>query len=163
MAKYLVVANLTAESPTLRNEVARVMEGDRDAAFTVLVPARPIPAVPSLAHVLTGVHDRPVELARRCGQRARSWLEAIGADITAVRIGGYDPIEAVEAELRYGDYRGVIISTLPRRISHWLRMDLPSQVARRHPDLDVRHVVAPWLLDQEQVPAAAARVDGPRL
>lgn len=149
MATYLVVANLTAESPTLRSEVAKVMDATPGASFVILVPARPIAA---LAHFAAGVEDRPLRLARRCGQRARRRLEGVGANVEAVLIGAYDPLEAIESELRYGDYAGVIISTLPRRISHWLRLDLPSQVARRHPDLDVRHVVAPWLYE-EQLPA----------
>lgn len=38
MARYLIVANLTAESPTLRDEAARIVVQDPDAVFDVVVP-----------------------------------------------------------------------------------------------------------------------------
>jgi hypothetical protein len=153
MARYLVVANITAESPSLRTEVARIAQEAPDTEFVVLVPLRPIPVVLEL---VGAVEERPVALGRRRAQRAVRRLESVGVRCATVRLGGYDPLQSIEEELAYQEYRGVIISTLPHPVSHWLRTDLPSKVAKRHPELDVRHVVAPRALYVDEVALQAA-------
>ena len=140
MARYLVVANVTAESPVLREKARRFMDEDPEAEFVVLVPAHPISA---RLHWLAGIDSDPIRVAGRRGRRARLRLAEIGARVAAVRVGTYDAAEAIEQELRYGSYQGVIVSTLPHRISHWLHRDLPAQVAHRHPGLTVVHAPAP--------------------
>ena len=55
--------------------------------------------------------------------------DAAGAPITGV-VGASDPLLAVREALADGDFHDVIISTLPARVSHWLRRDLPSRVER---------------------------------
>lgn len=147
MAKYLVVANVTGESPALRKEVAGVVAAEPDTEFVIVVPAGPIPPFAALV----GGHEWPMALARRRAQRARARLEAVGARVTSVRVGGCDPLEEIETTLEGDRFEGVIISTLPHRVSHWLRADLPAQVARRHPDLQVRHVIAPGVLYRDDV------------
>ena len=44
-------------------------------------------------------------------------------------VGGADAFASVEAAVRDGDYDELIVSTLPRRFSRWLRRDLITQVA----------------------------------
>lgn len=140
MARYLVVANVTAESPVLRAKARRFMDEDPEAEFVVLVPAQPVPA---RLHWMAGFDSDLIRAAGRRGRRARLRLLEIGARVVAVRVGTYDVGEAIEEELRYGGYRGVIVSTLPHRLSHWLHRDLPGQVAHRHPGLEVVHAPAP--------------------
>jgi hypothetical protein len=55
--------------------------------------------------------------------------EAAGARIEAV-VGDSDPFVAVQTELESSGYDEVIVSTLPQRVSHWLRLDLPARVER---------------------------------
>ncbi len=40
-------------------------------------------------------------------------------------VGGLDPFESVKNALAEGAYDDVLISTLPQRLSEWLRRDLP--------------------------------------
>lgn len=137
MAKYLVVVpHYTADSPSLLKLVRSLMGHDPEATFVSLTPAR----VPStLAHVAAGIPDDRWEAARKRAQRTRRRLEATGARVLATRVGSWDPLQAIEAELYYDDdYTGVVISTLPHRLAR-----LPARVARRHPDLQVVHVIAP--------------------
>ena len=75
-------------------------------------------------------------------RRARSLLEEVGPRLTGARIGNYDPLLAVEEELRSDNYDAVVISTLPPGVSRWLRMDLPARLSRRYPRIRLIHVVA---------------------
>lgn len=43
-------------------------------------------------------------------------------------VGGEDPFEAIKAEIAGGQYDDIVISTLPKRRSEWLRKDLPTRV-----------------------------------
>lgn len=59
-------------------------------------------------------------------------------------IGDPDPAEAVLAVLDahpHGSFAEVIVSTLPLRLSRWLRLDVITRI-RRATDLPVEHVVA---------------------
>jgi hypothetical protein len=138
MARYLLVAHQTAESQELREQVAALVQEDRGAEFVLLVPATPV----GLLTAVGGEGRSAVQVARWRGARARSLLEEVGARVTAVRIGSYDPLVAVEEELRAGDYSAVVISTLPRGLSRWIRMDLPTKVARRFPGIKLVHVTS---------------------
>jgi len=108
--RTLVVANLTASTPILLQEVKR-RALERPTTFTLLVP---------------NVKSR----------RAADWTleSAVGLLKRAAdspvegRLGGEDPFESVKEALADGSYDDVIISTLPRRTSEWLRRDLPSRV-----------------------------------
>jgi len=60
------------------------------------------------------------ELARL----SRAGVEASGEVVDA------DPVEKVRQELAASDYDGVVMATLPRRLSRWLVMDLPHRVTR---------------------------------
>jgi hypothetical protein len=55
--------------------------------------------------------------------------DAAGACIEAV-VGDADPFVAVKAALASSRFDEVIVSTLPGRVSHWLRVDLPARVER---------------------------------
>jgi hypothetical protein len=52
----------------------------------------------------------------------------------------HDPMDAIEEALYNADYDEIILSTLPRAVSRWLHIDLPSRVA--HLGLPVTTVVA---------------------
>jgi len=123
MQSVLVVANRTSASPTLLEAVQRrAREGP--CTFTLLVPR-----TPHGLHRVVDPEDHGHAEALATIEHARPLLtEAAGGPVTAI-VGSHDPLAAVEDALNAGDYDEVIISTLPRRLSRWLHVDLPRKVA----------------------------------
>ena len=111
----LIVAHRTAATPRLIEAVRRRAQAGA-GPFTLLVPRT--------------YWDPDTEVAALTIELAVPLLEeAVGAPVEAL-IGEGDPLNAVRAALEDGHYDEVIVSTLPERVSHWLRLDLPSRVER---------------------------------
>jgi hypothetical protein len=110
-ARVLVVANRTAATPRLL-EVVRRHANDGPCEFALLIP---------------DVTDRKaadwtLETALPLMKRsARGKVEGL--------VGGPDPFESVQEVVRDGNFDEIIISTLPRRVSTWLRRDLIRRVS----------------------------------
>jgi hypothetical protein len=109
----LVVAHRTAATPRLLDEVRRRAQAGR-CRVTLLVP-RPY-------------WDPDTEEAELVVELAVPLLEeATGTHVAAV-VGDADPIEAVRRLLETTPVDEVIVSTLPRRVSRWLRRDVPTRL-----------------------------------
>jgi hypothetical protein len=108
--RILVVANRTAAAQRLLTAVEhRAAEGP--CTFTLLVP--------------------DVESARDADwtlDTGRRLLSKAAGTAVAGRTGGPDPFEAVREAVATGEFDEIIISTLPRGVSKWLRRDLVSRV-----------------------------------
>ena len=110
--RILVVANRTASTPRLLDEVRdRAKQGPCE--FTLLIPNEP----------RKGGADWTLDTARPLLEHAA------GAPIEGM-VGHEDPFEAIQAALNDPGFDEVIISTLPKRVSEWLRRDLPHRVER---------------------------------
>ncbi len=142
MTRYLLIANQTLGGA----ELERVLE-DRiasgDAEFFVLVPATDaavetdlwMPADPTftLPPVLALAGRDALDEARERSERRLDTvighIRSLGGRATG-RVGSHDPVEAVLALEDREEFEEVIVSTLPARLSRWLKMDLPSRVDR---------------------------------
>jgi hypothetical protein len=114
MHRTLIVANRTASTPVLLQEIER-RSAERETAFTLLVPS------------VKGA-DWTLDAALTEMRKAARGPHGIrDAHVDGIR-GDEDPFEAVKAALAQGGYDDVIISTLPKRISEWLKRDLPHRV-----------------------------------
>jgi hypothetical protein len=137
MARYLVVAHETVTNPELLDQLRAIQKDDEQAEFVLLVPATPV------RHLLRrgDEHDAQVVAAKRAN-KAESMFAKKGIHLAGTRIGAESPVDAVDDELQaYPGYAGVVISTLPKETSRWLRMNLPQVVESRH-RLPVYHVQA---------------------
>jgi hypothetical protein len=154
MVRYLVVAHRTGDSPTLLAVIQRLAKADPAVEFAVLTPRRPL----TLTMLAGGEKRSATQVALWRGRRTAERLRKSGARVVATRLGGHDPFQAIMDELKLDHYAGVIISTLPPGFSTWLRLDLPSRLKRRWPDLDVIHVVTPssFFLEGDAVEASMA-------
>ena len=136
MARYLVVAHQTADSPELVAELRRAQAEDPTSTFVLLVPATPIQHLGGW----TEGESRAVALA--AGTRAQEELGRYGVHLRDVQVGDPDPVEAAADEWNSRpDYDEVILSTLPAGISRWLKGDATNRLTKRL-DLPVKHVVA---------------------
>jgi hypothetical protein len=120
--RVLVVAHRTAATPALldavRNRAAR-----SPAAFTLLVPntARGL-------HRVVDPEDQEASEAQTVLDLALPLLEdAAGGHVEGL-IGDPEPLNAIQDAINLHGYDEIIISTLPTRVSRWLKLDLPSKV-----------------------------------
>ncbi len=109
--RTLIVANLTASTPFLLQEIER-RAAERPTTFELLIPTVDT----------RKTSDWSLETALRL------LTKAAGAPVKG-QVGAFDDaFESVSAVLTDGTYDDVVVSTLPRRASDWLRRDLPTRV-----------------------------------
>jgi hypothetical protein len=133
-ARVLIVANRTAATDSLLEAVRRRADAG-PAEFHLLVPATP-----------RGLH-RVVDPEVAGRQEATEQLElalellqmATGSEVSG-HVGDAEPVAAISDTLHEREVDEIIISTLPRRLSRWMHIDLPSKI--RGLGLPVTHVEA---------------------
>lgn len=138
MHKVLIVANRTVEGAAL-NEVVRQRIADGECEFHLLVPV-PSPvssavAVGAAAPDMAPLVARDIEQDRRDAQGQLELglgrLRALGATCTGELSFEGDTAAAVAQRVQSGGFGEVIVSTLPSKLSRWLRQDLPRRIGRK--------------------------------
>ncbi|HWK30308.1 MAG TPA: hypothetical protein VNS09_27310 [Solirubrobacter sp.] len=122
-ARVLVVANKTAATPALIEAVrARAARGP--ATFTLLVPN----AAHGL-HRLIDPEDQEQAEAAQTLELALPLLEQAAGGPVEGMIGVPEPLAAIQDAVNLYGFDELIISTLPQRVSRWLKLDLPSKAS----------------------------------
>ena len=111
--RVLIVAHRTAATPRLIEAVRR-RAAEGACEFTLIVP-RPY-------------WDPDTEEAATVLELAIPLLDEAAGSHVEGRIGATDPFDAVREVVEVEEFHEVIVSTLPQRVSHWLRRDLPHRV-----------------------------------
>jgi hypothetical protein len=122
-AEVLVVANRTAGSPELL-EALRERAGQGPVKFHLLVPATPH-GVAWAADMHSGGGEAEAHV-----RAAVERLRAEGLEVDDGIVGDPDPVAAVEDAVNFKEFDEIVVSTLPKHVSKWLRLDLPHRVER---------------------------------
>ncbi len=145
MRRYLVVANQTLQAAELRDELAKKISAG-PCSFFVLVPDTKAAEYDAVA--AGGVLPQPgmwwwatyyarpatdEEATAQAQQRLAlmlAGLAGLGAPVEG-ELGSSSPLQAMEKVLAGRQFDEIIVATLPRRVSRWLRAGLPHQAGRR--------------------------------
>src|SRR5690349_3050339 len=123
MSKVLVVANKTAATPALI-EAVRERAARGPATFTLLVPN-----TAHGLHRLVDPEDQSDSEAQTTIELAVPLLEKAAGSSVESMIGDPEPLAAIQDAINIHGFDELIISTLPQRVSKWLKLDLPSKAA----------------------------------
>jgi nucleotide-binding universal stress UspA family protein len=160
--RYLIVANQTLDSDELAQAI-RERAAAGPSEFWAVVPAtavkdlagRSVPLTPM--PVMGGALSIPAspeegrQLANAKLEAARRKLTGSGVQLDG-EVGDEDPVRAVAAALKQREFDEIIVSTLPARLSRWLRADFPRRLEQKF-GLPVTHVEVPkFTLRREPAP-----------
>jgi flavin-binding protein dodecin len=173
MASFLLVANQTLGGAALAAHLRRVIGTDPSARFVVVVPvSTPVVDVGGAMWVLSGVtvidptmQDQLRAVAQDRLNIVLGWFRDAGVEAEG-RLAG-DPMAAMEAAVAARTFDEIIISTLPVRVSRWLRQDLAHRATRRF-DIPVTTVTGadetlPWTLAETARSSKDASSPGKRV
>ncbi len=142
MQRYLVVANQTLGAETLANRLRELARHDPTSFFLV------VPATPPRDHLWTEGEARAT--ARASLDAAMGRFASLNAEVEG-EVGDGNPMLAIGDAIRdHGPFDGIVISTFPKGLSKWLKVDLPHRAEAAY-GVRVEHVIG------EPEPAASGR------
>jgi hypothetical protein len=145
MRRYLVVANQTLGGEQLSAKLAECMQAG-PCRFYLVAPVTNTEAsdrwfTGGLEGVLPGAYRIARSLAGGRLQHELDRLKTAGADADGEVVDPV-PLEAIRKIASREAADEIIVSTLPRRLSRWMAMDLPHRI-RRATKLPVTQVTGP--------------------
>lgn len=139
MAKYLIVANQTLGNPRLTTQLHALADQDPGVEFTLVVPATPVRD----KFLRRGTEEASKAAALKRIAHAKATFAKHGIEITETMVGPASPVDAVAEQMQGGaKFAGVVISTLPRESSQWLKAKVPEVIESQF-GVPVYHLSAP--------------------
>jgi hypothetical protein len=120
--RVLVVAARTAATPGLM-EAVRERASRGQCTFTLLVP-NPTHGL----HTVVDPEDQGTGEAQTIIELAQPLLEEAAGGQVETMVGDPRPLDAIQDAINLHGFDEIILSTLPTRVSKWLKLDLPSKV-----------------------------------
>jgi GABA permease len=137
--RIVVLANQTLTAERLHRTLLGI-EGSDSAEYLVVVPANPVDTGQADREGAAFVWEATTKAAQ---QRLDETLETLREAGLTVRgeLGDYRPLLALEQAVREFHPDHLVIATHPEDRSSWLRHNVVDEARKRHPDLEVEHVV----------------------
>ena len=142
MAVYLIVANQTIGGEQLTAKLDE-LAGQSPCAFRFLVPVTDTEGqhqwdYPPIDRLIPDAHRIAAALAQgrlehELARLRRAGIDAAGEVVEAL------PVRRAQELLAEEHFDGIVVSTLPRRLSRWMLTDLPHRLARLS-DVPFTHV-----------------------
>jgi nucleotide-binding universal stress UspA family protein len=133
MARYLVVANQTLGGEELVAKLDELASAE-PCELSLLVPVTETEGrqqwdYPPIDRVIPDAHAIAATLAAGRLEHELARLHRAGVAASGEVVDS-EPVSRAEILLAEGEFDAVVVSTLPRRLSRWLVMDLPHRLAR---------------------------------
>lgn len=123
--RILVVADRTADSDELL-EALQSRAAEQPVAFMLLVP--PVPqGMSRIGGPDPDETESEQEEAEQSLEAGVKRLRGAGLEVEG-RLGDPDPVAAAEDAVNFEEFDEIIVSTEPRHLSKWLRVDLPRRI-----------------------------------
>jgi GABA permease len=130
--RYLVVANQTLGADPLANRLRELARYGPASFFLV------VPATPPRDHLWTEGEARAT--ARASLDAAMARFAGLDAELEG-EVGDGNPMFAIGDAIRdHGPFDGIVISTFPKGLSKWLKVDLPHRCEAAY-GIQVTHVI----------------------
>lgn len=142
--RVLLVANRTAVGEPLLDAVES-RAGEQTVSFHLLVPASPGGLHRVVDPEVAGRDEAEAQLERALPELTRR----AGSEVTGT-VGDSDPLAAIQDAVNAASYDEIVISTLPRRVSRWLHIDVVSKA--RGLGVPVTHVESEAPAETEAAP-----------
>ena len=121
-----MLAGENSDGGALIEKLREVAAQERNATFTLVVPAKPT------FRSLTWTQGATIAEARRTAIEASSRLKRSGLRVDQALIGDASPVQAIADILtQSGPYDGIVIANKPTGISRWLKLDAQARVRHR--------------------------------
>jgi hypothetical protein len=146
MRRYLIVANQTLGGEQLTAKLSECMNAG-PCRFYLVTPVTQTEASEQWAArgldggVIPGAYKIAKTLAQGRLQQELNRLREAGADADGEVVDPH-PIDPIRKLASREEVDEIIVSTLPRRLSRWMAMDLPHRI-RRSTNLPVTHISGP--------------------
>jgi hypothetical protein len=138
MAKLLIVGNRSLGGAELAALVQQRAESEPCEVHLVVPVPNPVAsavAIGATAPDIAPTLSRDVESDRLAAQERLTfgvdWLSGLGVTATGELAVGVDMPAAVAHLVQTVGFDEVIVSTLPTKVSRWLRQDLPCRIGRK--------------------------------
>lgn len=134
--RVLIVANRTLGSDeVIAAARERVQAGATE--LWIVAPATPLRDATAAIGVISA--DLPVlagsdpayQQAEKRLHETRDRMASLGVPVGG-EVGDADAFKAVGEVLKTRQFDEILVATLPKHVSHWLRADLPSRLHRKH-------------------------------
>lgn len=138
MGKVLIVGNRSLGGPELAALIGERVQAAPCTVHLVVPVPNPVAsavAVGASAPDIAPTLSRDIEADRRAAQQqlefGLDWLGGLGAVTTGELSLDVDTPSAVARLVEEQGFEEVIVSTLPTKVSRWLRQDLPCRIGRK--------------------------------